>query len=774
MNDWRPPKYVIALPFLYFLFATHHVLAQLPTEQDCLGAIAICGPVWSTESSTLGTGNYPDEDNPGTCLVPGEYNSTWFVFTVVTSGDLAFAITPVDPGADYDWSLYNLTNASCEDIPTDDGIMASCNSSQWGYTGISSTGIGNFNGPGNTFPFNYLLPVTAGEIYTLNVNNWSVSNGGYTIDFSESTATIYDSVKPKLSTLEPVECNATTITFNFSENILCNTIEDADFLLTGPGGPFTLSNETGFSCANGGTQEKTFSIDISPPLVNGGTYSFSLTGNAGYVTDLCGNVADSSTIVFIAPGPLAGVDSVHQPICSANSGAIFAAGDSGAPPYTYSLNGGSPQSGGAFEGLAAGTYTVTVTDAAGCTDTVQVVLLQGPGGVTASILSSSDLQCGNICDGSIDAGGSGGTMPYTFLWSNGTTAATASGLCGGVYTVTITDALGCYDTASVTLHQPPDVTFDINALTEPSCAGYADGAISVNITGGTPGYTYFWSPMGGTNPDASSLAGGNYTLTITDAHQCVYDTVITLPQPLPVTITPPSETVICAGAAGELLATATGGTPPYNYLWDGSISANPLSIVPAYDTTYTVTATDAHGCTGEAAVFDVTVDQVPVVYLGADSVLCLGDSLPLNAYFEQAQYLWQDGSTNSYFIVRDAGDYSVTVFNTCFSVSDTLHADYYDCSSCVHYPTAFSPDASSHNDVFHALVTCPVSGYAFRVFNRWGQLVFETHDVQAGWDGTYKGKPADIGVYVWEVDYTGIRSAQSFTQQLSGNVTLLR
>ena len=141
MNDWRPPKYVIALPFLYFLFATHHVLAQLPTEQDCLGAIAICGPVWSTESSTLGTGNYPDEDNPGTCLVPGEYNSTWFVFTVVTSGDLAFAITPVDPGADYDWSLYNLTNASCEDIPTDDGIMASCNSSQWGYTGISSTGI---------------------------------------------------------------------------------------------------------------------------------------------------------------------------------------------------------------------------------------------------------------------------------------------------------------------------------------------------------------------------------------------------------------------------------------------------------------------------------------------------------------------------------------------------------------------------------------------------------------------------------------------------------
>jgi len=149
------------------LLGTHLLLAQLPTEQDCLGAIPICGPVWSTESSTLGTGNYPDEDNPGTCLVPGEYTAPGLCLLLLLPAILLFAITPGRSTADYDWSLYNLTNASCQDIPTNDAINGQLQFIAIWYTGISSTGTGNFNGPGPTFAFNYLLPVTAGEIYTL-------------------------------------------------------------------------------------------------------------------------------------------------------------------------------------------------------------------------------------------------------------------------------------------------------------------------------------------------------------------------------------------------------------------------------------------------------------------------------------------------------------------------------------------------------------------------------------------------------------------------------
>jgi gliding motility-associated-like protein len=156
--------------------------------------------------------------------------------------------------------------------------------------------------------------------------------------------------------------------------------------------------------------------------------------------------------------------------------------------------------------------------------------------------------------------------------------------------------------------------------------------------------------------------------------------------------------------------------------------------------------------------------------------LCTHNSarLPLSAFFEGAQYLWQDGTTNDHYVIHQQGIYWVTVSNSCFSTSDTVIADYVDCSSCVHYPTAFSPDGSGQNDLFHPLITCPVTSYTFRVYNRWGQLIFETNDANAGWDGKYKGEASGIGVYVWYVDYHGIRSGQNFSQKVSGNVTLVR
>src|ERR1043165_3661211 len=256
-------KYFSALLLCSLLFSSQ-LKSQIPTDQDCLGAIPICGPQYSTPSSTFGSGNYPNEDGPGTCLVPGEFNSLWFVFTVITSGNLAFTIVPSSPFADYDWCLYNLTGATCADIQTNGSLMVSCNSSQYGITGISAAGIGNWNGPGPTNAFNYLLPVNAGETYVLNVNNWSGSTGGYSINFGASSATIYDSVKPKIDTVLPMVCSDSSITFSFSENVLCSSVEDADFSLNGPWGPYTLSNVTGSACSNGGTQEITFTADVSP------------------------------------------------------------------------------------------------------------------------------------------------------------------------------------------------------------------------------------------------------------------------------------------------------------------------------------------------------------------------------------------------------------------------------------------------------------------------------------------------------------------------------
>lgn len=749
--------------------------AQTPTEQDCLGAIPICDFIWSTGSSTLGSGNYLNEIGPGTCLTAGELNSTWFVFTVIESGDLAFTITPVDLSADYDWGLYNLTNASCEEIPTNGALLASCNSSQYGVTGISSSGIGNWNGPGPTLAFNYLLPVVSGETYALNIHNWSTSNGGYSIDFSDATATIFDTVPPSLQIVEPIGCNSTSLSITFSENILCNTIEDADFSLQGPGGPFILSGVSGFSCANGGTQEKTFTIQISPALQNGENYTFQLTGAAGYVTDLCGNIADTSSFTFSAPGPLLQLDSIQQPICSANSGSLTVSAGSGIEPYSYAINGGGIQTNGTFSGLSAGTYEITVTDNAGCTDTLSVILLPGPGGVEAAVQSASDLICPNECTGSITAAGIGGTPPYSYSWSNGAPSSqTANNLCAGWYTATVTDALGCFDTLEVFLEQPDSFVAVVTQMTEPSCYGYSDGSISVTITGGNPGYTYQWSPQGGNNSTTGAIPSGLYTLTVTDANQCIYTYTVALLQPDMVSIAVPDDTVICSGSYGELFATVSGGTPPYYVSWDGINAVNPLPVNPGSDTSYTAIATDGHGCKSSPQLFTVLVDQQPVVSLGNDSLLCIDDLLYLSAAFPGASYLWHDGSADSTFTVSEAGTYWVQVYNSCFEAGDTLIAEYTDCSACVHYPTAFSPDGNAKNDFFRPVVTCPVTEYQMRIFNRWGELIFETGNVNDVWDGRYKNEPAETGVYVWQVDYTGVRRTTLFSESLSGNVTLVR
>lgn len=273
--------------------------AQIPTFQDCLGAIPVCNQVYNTPSSTFGTGNYPNEQGPGTCLIPGEFNSSWYTFNISSSGTFAFTITPVNAGADYDWAMYNLTNATCAEIQTNGSLMVSCNSSQWGYTGISATGVGNWNGAGPTNAFNYLLNVNAGETYVLNINNWSGTTGGYTVDFSASSASIFDTVKPYIDTIEQVICNDNQLTFTFSENILCGSVQDADFHLTGPGGPYVLSAVTGPACSAGATSGKTFTASVSPPMTVGGNYFLSITNAAASVTDLCGLIADSAATEFL-------------------------------------------------------------------------------------------------------------------------------------------------------------------------------------------------------------------------------------------------------------------------------------------------------------------------------------------------------------------------------------------------------------------------------------------------------------------------------------------
>jgi len=285
------------------------IFSQTPTVQDCEGAIPVCQNIYTIPDPYpySGNGNYLNEINSFAGCVPSEDNGAWYLFTTQTAGNLSFIITPNIGSDDYDWVVYNLTNANCSDIsgPNASNICESANTfgGNNGATGASTAngGVDNCNGPGgaNGLIWNQDIAVQAGNTFVLYISNWSGSTYGYTLDFSASTATIFDNIDPYIQAVsQPIPCGSTTLSFNFSENILCSSVDDADFILTGPGGPYTISAVTGAACAAGATQENNFSATVTPALTSSGAFSLCLVSGSGFVEDLCGNTATTACLNF--------------------------------------------------------------------------------------------------------------------------------------------------------------------------------------------------------------------------------------------------------------------------------------------------------------------------------------------------------------------------------------------------------------------------------------------------------------------------------------------
>lgn len=232
--------------------------------QDCIGAIPICQSTYNEVNSYSGIGNSLDYYGTGSCLpnnlcLTSETNSVWYTFQVQTSGVLDFRLTPNGANTDYDWALFNLTGFSCSDLLNTSlysQIVASCNAANtYGTTGANSltpnTNV-SCQEPStlNTSPANNAsLNVTAGETYYLNIQNWTGSTVGYQLDFSNSTASIFDNVTPFIASIDSsIGCGASSIMITFSENILCNTVQAADFTLTGPDGNHAITSAVGAAC----------------------------------------------------------------------------------------------------------------------------------------------------------------------------------------------------------------------------------------------------------------------------------------------------------------------------------------------------------------------------------------------------------------------------------------------------------------------------------------------------------------------------------------------
>ncbi|HTA61457.1 MAG TPA: Ig-like domain-containing protein, partial [Bacteroidia bacterium] len=316
----------------------------IPNNQDCLDAIPICQSSFTTTTSYTATGNVGNEINSTTsCLGSGEKNDVWYQFTVQNSGNLCFAIDPINNSDDYDWTLINMTSASCSDIYNNHALEVACNYiSQVGGAWPAGTGpawvlsnnfnsatTGSFPAPytGGSYPQNHTCPaVTAGESFVLNISNFSSSQSGYNLYFpppgTAGMAIIFDNVPPVMQSLAVTPgCGANQMFVNFSENIQCGSIQNADFAVSGPGGPYTISDIVSTYCSAGGTYDKQLLINFTPALTTPGTYTVCLTNAAGSVLDACNNPAAPTCYTFSISGPSISVTPTN-PNCNPNTGTV--------------------------------------------------------------------------------------------------------------------------------------------------------------------------------------------------------------------------------------------------------------------------------------------------------------------------------------------------------------------------------------------------------------------------------------------------------------------
>lgn len=418
----------------------------VPTYGDCLGGFTVCALNYNQQLSFSGQGNYLNEiDNAASCLNSGESNNSWYIITVQTPGMFGFNITPNCEAADYDWALFNLTNATCADIATDPTLQVSCNFSGSTFPG-PQTGMNNGTNPQDE----NMVPVGAGEVYALLVNNFTGANQcGYILDLSISTAGIIDVIPPELTAItSTVNCGSNAIAFRFSEFVECNSVNLTDFFLIGPdGSEIPLSGLTSVGCANGGNYDKDFTLLLGTQLFEGGAYAL---GMGGQINDLCGNVSIDTQYVFFNIASFT-INTNFTPVdCRLNNGTATVATTGGTAPFIYAwvpANQGTATA----SGLSFGWQEVTVTDADGCIVS-DSVFVQDNSNFTVDVTAIPDTCSFGL--GSAFVLVSGGEPftsppapdPYIYFWNvtgqaNDTTF--VDSLLTGTYQMSVRDSFGC-------------------------------------------------------------------------------------------------------------------------------------------------------------------------------------------------------------------------------------------------------------------------------------------------------------------------------------------
>ncbi len=537
------------------------------------------------------------------------------------------------------------------------GIVSSCNA----CTGASTVQASNGT-PGYSFVWTNSLSVSVGTNAAIS----SLCPGNYTVTVTDSkgctataTAGIVQTVSVTVATSgSTIQCfganNATatanplggTLPYTYTWSVTGPPSQTTQVATSLGAGTYTVLVADANGCSNTATISFTNPPDIvfSPTVTNvncfgncngainpgasGGTGALSYTWNPGSIntpsiSNLCAGtytllIKDANNCtkppqvftVTSSPSITATFTTTNPSACIVNNGSICATASGGSGSgYTYAWSpaGGVGASTSCYSSLTAGSYSLVVTDGAGCTSTLNA-LLTNPGGPTLTINTQS-VACFGGSTGAATVTATGGG-PYTFTWTPvvGFTTignvSTASGLNTGTYNISVTNMpTGCITTQSIVIAQPTNSLTITSTVTPAKCFAACNGSINITPSGGTPTYTYSWSGPSGftaTTQNVSGLCFGIYTVNITDANACPRQFTFSITQPTALSLTTTASNVLCNAACnGSINVTASGGTSPVTFTWlpvgtfTGSTNQNIFNLCPA---SYTVNASDLNGC----------------------------------------------------------------------------------------------------------------------------------------------------------------------------------
>jgi large repetitive protein len=490
--------------------------------------------------------------------------------------------------------------------------------------------------------------------------------GTYTVTHTETTGCTY-------SVLAIVDTSAVgTLGVPVISNISCNGLSDGTIAVAPTGG-----NSSTYSISLNGSSVVVGSSHTFTGLA-AGTYTISATDALGCTTATTTSIINPSAVLFATV-------TASGPQCfGGNNGSISctASGGSGLISYTI-LNAATQSSPGIFTGITGNsTYTLTATDANGCTSS-STIGIASPALLQISAMVVDSATCFGSATGSItisSVSGGTGSITYQLLPGNiSNSSGVFSSLTNGSYIVTVTDANACQITTLSQVFSPTPLAITAPLVGNVSCNGFGDGTLSVSATGSVPSYTY--SLNGGSSSllgSFSGLSGGSYTLVVTDSKGCVKQTTAAITEPSTLTLQPGTiQDILCYNANnGSIAALASGGTQSYTYTLYPVLSTNASgSFTGLAPNTYTVQVSDANACTSTVSYslsqpnvlsIDSVTKSNPTCSAGSNSniqVYSSGGTLPKT-------YAIQPGAavnTTGTFTGLAAGTYTINILdaNNC-------------------------------------------------------------------------------------------------------------